>query len=197
MGILEEQPLSLLFKVIKVKDKEGSGGGKPTSSSSTPSGHRYFKCHGLGHIAFDCPNRRVITFVEEEEDVEEETVVVQQCEEEEEVAYADQGMAIVVHRNLKVFDCPNRRVIAFVEEEDDVEEETVVVQECEEEEEVAYADQGKAIVVQCNLKVSCVVEDKNWVRKNVFHTKCTSHGKVCMVIINSGSFENDVSFEMV
>ena len=47
------------------------------------------------------------------------------------------------------------------------------------------------------LKVSCIVDEENWVRKNVFHTKCTSHGRVCMVIIDSGSFENVVSLEMV
>ena len=47
------------------------------------------------------------------------------------------------------------------------------------------------------LKVSCIVDEENWVRKNVFHTKCTLHGRVCMVIIDSGSFENVVSLEMV
>ena len=45
--------------------------------------------------------------------------------------------------------------------------------------------------------MSYVAEDKSWVRKNVFYTKCTSHGKVCLVIIDSGSFENVVSLEIV
>ena len=34
-------------------------------------------------------------------------------------------------------------------------------------------------------------------RSNVFHTRCTSKDRVCLVIIDSGSFENCVSFEMV
>ena len=51
-------------------------------------------------------------------------------------------------------------------------------------------------MVQRNLKVYYVVNEEKWVRKNVFHTKFTSHGRVYMVIINSGSFENVVSLEM-
>ena len=69
--------------------------------------------------------------------------------------------------------------------------------EIEDDGEVAYGDQGLSIVVQRNLKVSCVVDDDNWIRKNVFHTKCISHGRVCMVIIDIGSFQNVVSLEMV
>ena len=70
-------------------------------------------------------------------------------------------------------------------------------QEQDDDREVAYADQGLSIVVQMNLKVSCIVDDDNWIRNNVFHTKCTSHGRVCMMIIHSGSFENVVSREMI
>ena len=47
------------------------------------------------------------------------------------------------------------------------------------------------------LKFFCVIDDDNWIKKNVFHTKCISHGRVWMVIINSGSFENVVSLDMV
>ena len=34
-------------------------------------------------------------------------------------------------------------------------------------------------------------------RSNVIHTRCTSKDRVCLVIIDSGSFENCVSMEMV
>lgn len=37
----------------------------------------------------------------------------------------------------------------------------------------------------------------SWLRTNIFRTRCTSKGKVCQVIIDSGSFENMVSKEMV
>ena len=35
------------------------------------------------------------------------------------------------------------------------------------------------------------------IRNNAFHTRCTFHGKVCKVIIDSVSFENLVSTKMV
>ena len=67
----------------------------------------------------------------------------------------------------------------------------------EEDEEVTYADHGMSLIIQRNLSVAREEEDEDWLRKNVFHTKCTSHGKVCVVIIDSGSFENVVSTVMV
>ena len=42
-----------------------------------------------------------------------------------------------------------------------------------------------------------VGDGEKWIRNNVFHTKCTSHGKVWKVIIDSGSFENLMSTKMV
>ncbi|PKI65503.1 hypothetical protein CRG98_014113 [Punica granatum] len=65
-----------------------------------------------------------------------------------------------------------------------------------EQEEVTYGDQGKALVVQRILK-SAHVEDDKWLQHNIFHTQCTSHGKVCTVIIDSGSCENVISTTMV
>lgn len=41
------------------------------------------------------------------------------------------------------------------------------------------------------------MEEDNWLRNNIFHTRCTSHGKVCDVIINGGSCENVVATKMV
>uniref|UniRef100_A0A2N9GVR3 Retrotransposon gag domain-containing protein n=1 Tax=Fagus sylvatica TaxID=28930 RepID=A0A2N9GVR3_FAGSY len=64
-----------------------------------------------------------------------------------------------------------------------------------EEEEITYADRGEALVVQRSLKVT-YVEDE-WLRNNIFHTRCTSHGKVCNVIIDGGSCENVVAATMV
>lgn len=40
-------------------------------------------------------------------------------------------------------------------------------------------------------------EEEQWLRHNIFHTKCTIKGKVCNVIIDGGSCENVVSTTMV
>lgn len=40
-------------------------------------------------------------------------------------------------------------------------------------------------------------QEKPWLRDNIFHTRCTSHGKVCNLIVDSGSCTNAVSEEMV
>ena len=41
------------------------------------------------------------------------------------------------------------------------------------------------------------MSEEDWLQSNVFNTRCTSKGKVCSVITDSGSFENSVSMEMV
>uniref|UniRef100_A0A2N9H3H4 Integrase catalytic domain-containing protein n=1 Tax=Fagus sylvatica TaxID=28930 RepID=A0A2N9H3H4_FAGSY len=64
-----------------------------------------------------------------------------------------------------------------------------------EEEKITYADRGEALMVQRSLKVT-YVEDE-WLQNNIFHTRCTSHGKVCNVIIDGGSCENVVATTMI
>jgi hypothetical protein len=65
--------------------------------------------------------------------------------------------------------------------EDDVEDEPV---DEESEEDLTYADQGESVVIRRILKSTYAKED--WFRDNIFHTKCTSNGKVCNVIIDGG-----------
>ena len=78
-------------------------GGKHAAGSSTTSGRQCFKCQGLGHIAFECPNGKVIAFVVEEGEEEEACDEYgRELEDDGEVAYGDQGLSIVVQRNLKV-----------------------------------------------------------------------------------------------
>ncbi|XP_031402539.1 uncharacterized protein LOC116212098 [Punica granatum] len=77
-------------------------GGTSCNTSSTIS-KQCFKCRGFGHIASECPNRKIISLVEEANDEpvydtynNEENEV-----EQEEVTYGDQGEALVVQRILK------------------------------------------------------------------------------------------------
>ena len=65
------------------------------------------KCEGLGHIALDCPNQRIITLAEwnaiREEDNEEEQKENEEDEQEgelEEVEEAANGEMIVLRRLL-------------------------------------------------------------------------------------------------
>ena len=68
---------------------------------------RCFKCQGLGHIASDCPNRKVITLAEwtnvkevfEEEHEEEEEPESEEAQEEVEEG-ADDGEMLVLRRVL-------------------------------------------------------------------------------------------------
>ena len=52
-------------------------------------------------------------------------------------------------------------------------------------------------MAQRNLKITCEKSSEDWLRKNVFHSRCTIQGKLCLVIIDSESFENVVSNEVV
>ena len=81
------------------------------------------------------------------------------------------------------------------EEEEDVEE--AIESDHEDKDELTMPDHGTSLVVQRSLKIGAAASEENWLRSNVFHTRCTSKDMVCLVIIDSGSFENCVSFEMV
>ena len=82
-----------------------------------------------------------------------------------------------------------------MEIEDEDESALIVHEPTVYDEEVIYVDQGESLVVQRSLKVD-YAEDE-WLRNNIFHTRCTSYGKVCDVIINGGSCVNVVAATMV
>jgi hypothetical protein len=68
-------------------------------SNTSNSSRKCFKCHEFGHIAFDCPNRKIISLIEEDlEDDEDEPA---DEESEEDLTYADQGESLVICRVLK------------------------------------------------------------------------------------------------
>ncbi|KAJ0453140.1 putative nucleotidyltransferase, Ribonuclease H [Helianthus annuus] len=92
-------------------------------------------------------------------------------------------------------DCPNKQLVAFVDETDptydtDKEEDTT---------EIVYPDRGEALISRrvLSIPVSDTDDDTKWLRHNIFRTKCTAKGRVCMVIIDGGSCENIVAHTMV
>ncbi|GJY57309.1 putative nucleotidyltransferase, ribonuclease H [Tanacetum coccineum] len=103
------------------------------------------------------------------------------------------------HGHISI-DCPNQRVFTLVEEP--IEEEyqefdsPPIFDEPLEQEDVIYGDTGELLVIRRAL-VADSTEDSVWLRHNIFHTWCTSHGKVCDVIIDNRSCENVVSKTMV
>jgi hypothetical protein len=64
-------------------------------------------------------------------------------------------------------------------------------------------DMGESLMIQRSMvipekeKRQGSENEDSWLRTNTFRTRCTYGGKVCQVIIDSGSCENMVSKEMV
>ncbi|KAL6187779.1 hypothetical protein ACLB2K_039174 [Fragaria x ananassa] len=110
-----------------------------------------FKCTGAGHIASECPNRRIFSLVEE---------------------FGETSKRIY---GPPVYD-------EYAEESD---------------EEITWSDHGESLVIRIVMNTMKTEDNPNWLRHNIFHTKCTASGKVCHVIIDGGSCENIMSQEMV
>ncbi|GKV09282.1 hypothetical protein SLEP1_g20807 [Rubroshorea leprosula] len=97
---------------------------------------------------------------------------------------------------------PNRKIITIIggeiHEVLDGEAEKEISDEIKPqlEEELITADHGESLVVRRSPH-DTITKDEDWLRHNIFHTRCTSRGKVCNVIIDSGSCENVVSSYMV
>ena len=55
---------------------------------------------------------------------------------------------------------------------------------------------SKSLVIRRIINATTAQEDE-WLRNNIFHTRCTSHGKICDVIIDNDSCEHVVVAMMV
>ncbi|KAB2595470.1 hypothetical protein D8674_030920 [Pyrus ussuriensis x Pyrus communis] len=102
----------------------------------------------------------------------------------------------------KQTDCPNQSFVNLIDGQlflgdSKVDETPTVYHEYKGDDEViTWSDHGEALVVQRNMTTARVDND-DWLRHNIFCTKCTTNGKICNVIIDDGSCENVVSQEMV
>lgn len=65
------------------------------------------------------------------------------------------------------------------------------------EDEVTYGDQNLPNLVIQRTMLSPKEAIGDWRRNNIFKIKCTSHGRLCNLIIDGGSCENLISHEMV
>ncbi|GJU59575.1 putative CCCH-type zinc finger family protein [Tanacetum coccineum] len=80
-------------KVLLKNDKQVVG-------SSSNGARKCFKCQGYGHIASECPNRKVITLMKE--DIIEESALEVDVRHIEEVVYPDEGEALVIRKGNEV-----------------------------------------------------------------------------------------------
>jgi len=74
-------------------------------------------------------------------------------------------------------------------------EESIEAGEEEEEESIAEADEGAMLVLRRALSSQKGEQEEQ--RENIFHSRCTIQGKVCSMIIDSGSCANVVSLSMI
>ncbi|XP_010541794.1 PREDICTED: uncharacterized protein LOC104815177 [Tarenaya hassleriana] len=91
-------------------------------------------------------------------------------------------------------DCPNQRVMIITDSGDYESMDEADVADLEEE--IEYPDSGELLVTR---RVLSTIVDLNETaqRETIFHTKCTVKGKVCGLIIDSGSCTNVASTYMV
>ncbi|KAL3503374.1 hypothetical protein ACH5RR_037823 [Cinchona calisaya] len=78
------------------KSTKGETNTAGSSRPNTSNAHRKcFKCQGFGHIASDCPNRKIVSLMEEDilEEAEEEPIYDEGHEED--IIYEDHGEALL------------------------------------------------------------------------------------------------------
>ncbi|XP_021991805.1 uncharacterized protein LOC110888592 [Helianthus annuus] len=100
------KPTTKPFTQTKPSIPPKSNSNLESSSNPTKITRRCFRCHGLGHIASECPNKRVVTLVDFK--IEEEmsslvgNVVLPSAEThaQEDVLGPDEGECLVVRRTL-------------------------------------------------------------------------------------------------
>ncbi|GJV70978.1 RNA-directed DNA polymerase [Tanacetum coccineum] len=67
---------------------------------------RCFKCQGLGHLAKECPNKQLITFVDDPTTIYDTANEDESIDEETEIIFADRGEALITQRVFNVAASP-------------------------------------------------------------------------------------------
>ncbi|KAK0597158.1 hypothetical protein LWI29_022317 [Acer saccharum] len=84
------------------------------SSSNHSSSIRCFKCQGIGHIASDCPNRKIVSLVEETIDdmIEEDELIKDDGPQfDEEITYGDQAKESKTAYALVIFEVAIKGIV--------------------------------------------------------------------------------------
>lgn len=64
-------------------------------------------------------------------------------------------------------------------------------------EEILHGDKGESLIIKRACYAPLIEDNDLWLHNNIFHSTCTIGGKVCRLIIDSGSCENIVAEEVV
>ena len=91
--------------------------------------------------------------------------------------------------------CPQQKTIALADEEEDSKSENS--KDAEEEVELIEADNGDRVSCILQRVLLAPREERDPQRHSRFKTRCTINGKVCDVIIDSGSSENSIAKKLV
>ncbi|KAG7530867.1 Zinc finger CCHC-type [Arabidopsis thaliana x Arabidopsis arenosa] len=150
---------------------------KPEGTATTRSRDlRCFKCHGRGHYANECTNKRVMIIRENGElESEDEPMPQSESSSEECIAKPANGKLLVL-----------RKVSKDPEKEQDMNSSPD-----------EYGKRsGELYVARRTLSIQTRTEEEEQ-RENLFHTRCLVHEKVCSLIIDGGSCTNVASETMV
>jgi hypothetical protein len=102
-GVVQPKPYAKAEPPKAKKDTHTDGKGKSESQPTHDRDIKCFKCLGKGHIASQCPNRRVMLTRDngEVESESEEMPPLVDCSDEE-IAYPVEGEALVIRRALNI-----------------------------------------------------------------------------------------------
>ncbi|KAG7564135.1 Reverse transcriptase domain [Arabidopsis suecica] len=150
---------------------------KPEGTATTRSRDlRCFKCHGRGHYANECTNKRVMIIRDNGElESKDEPMPQSESSSEECIAKPANGKFLVL-----------RKVSKDPEKEQDMNSSPD-----------EYGKRsGELYVARRTLSIQTRTEEEEQ-RENLFHTRCLVHEKVCSLIIDGGSCTNVASETMV